>query len=204
MDFDWKRWKTWDFGVGILFVLTIIGVSLTWWKAAGAGDLGDLDVGGIFGGLSDWLSISGWSFGSVVFLFICALVALLLVLLKAFLPANRALPGWYREGLGVMVLGGIMTLIAFLRLAVAPGGGHSAWDPGAGGFITLIASVLMLAAGFLMWRDKTGDYGSSTLPKIPVTTKSSAPGPGAGAFCVGCGAPLAPGATQCGNCGKPV
>jgi hypothetical protein len=224
MNFDWKRWKILDYVVFALFILTIVGVSLTYWKA----DMGDavsqgleqagmtaeelaaagIDVSALAAAAAAASGVdtgaSGWKFDSVVFLFVVSLFAALLAAAKAFFPVNKPLANWYREGLGIMGLGGIMTLIAFLRIVVPPDGGHKVWDPGAGAYITLIVSLVMLGVGYLMWRDKTGAYGSSTMPKIPVTTRtSSAPG-GAGRFCSNCGAPLQPSDTQCGNCGKPA
>jgi hypothetical protein len=232
MNFDWKRWKIWDYVVLGLFVLIIIGVSLTWWKVdvggaatslggVSASDLQDAqDLGIDIGSLAQqaaaavgaFLTAKGWDFGSVVFCFILSLLAFLVVVVKPLFPINKDLPKWYMEALATMVFGGLITFITFLRLAVAPEGGHSVWNPGAGGFITLIAGLVMLAAGYMMWRDKTGAYGKSVLPKI--TTHGAAPPagyqpppgapPGAGAFCSNCGAPLAPGDTVCKNCGKPV
>jgi hypothetical protein len=236
MNFDWRRWKTWDFVVMAVFVLTIIGVSLTWWSYDTGGGLGSAedmmgaaleemgmsleDVEALGLDMDQLLEeyaaeasadvgwdtgVDGWKFNSLVFVFLFSLIGLLWVVLKAFFPINRPLPNWYREGLGIMILGGLMTFISFLRLVVPPEGGHSMWNPGAGAFITLIVSVVMLVAGFLMWKDKSGVYGSSTLPKIPITTHTSGQQPPAGtAFCVNCGAPLVPGEPACRNCGKPV
>ena len=189
MNYDWKRWKVWDYVVLVLFVLTVIGVSLTWWKLdmgdaasaamEGAGisqeaiDAAGVDLNAIaqaaLATVPD-IGAKGVDFDSVVFCLVLAILAALVVLAKPLFPVAKELPKWYMEALAIMVFGAIITFISFLRLAVAPEGGHSAWDPGAGGFVTLIAGLLMLGAGYMMWKDKTGDYGKSALPKITTNT----------------------------------
>jgi hypothetical protein len=193
MSYDWRRWKTWDYVVLVLFVLTIIGVSLTWWsldmggaassamEAAGisqeAIDATGIDLSALVAEAVPEYSVSahGVDFDSVVFCLVLAILAALVVLAKPLFPVDKELPKWYMEALVIMVFGAIITFITFLRLAVAPEGGHSAWNPGAGGFITLIAGLVMLGAGYMMWKNKTGDYGKSVLPKITTGSNTTPP-----------------------------
>ena len=201
MNFDIKRWKMLDYVVLGLFVLMIIGVSLTWWKtdvsggissgieAAGvtAEDMALAEAAGIdVEGLIEEATAAaamyevkaqGWDFDSIVFCWVLSLFAALVALAKPLFPVGKPLPKWYMQALATMAFGGIITFITFLRLVVAPEGGHDFWNPGAGGFITLIAGLIMLGVGYLMWRDKTGDYGFSKLPKIATNSGAASPPP---------------------------
>jgi hypothetical protein len=58
----------------------------------------------------------------------------------------------------------------------------------------------------MMLKDKSGDYGSSAVPKLNIFTSGSTPPPAGGAakFCVGCGTQLEPSAAACKSCGKPA
>lgn len=178
MNFDWKNYKTWDFAVMGLFVLWIIGLSVSWWKVSVPDELGGfLGLGGTLA------SANGWDSGLLVFGFILTLAALLVVLLKAVLPRDGGYPKWYMEGLGVIALSILPLLFAIIRLADSPGGGGFGNDilsRGAGGFITLIAAILMLVAGILMFLDKSGDYGASKMPKMTASSGTSAPPSGPG------------------------
>lgn len=174
MDFDWKRYKLWDFVVTGLFILMIIGLSLAWWTVSVPDELGGL-LGGLGGDLG---SVSGWDSGLLVFGFILTLAAWIFVVIKAFLPKNGEYPKWYMEGAVVTVLSILPLPFAIIRLADNPGGGGFGSElisRGAGGFITLIAALLILGAGIMMFLDKSGNYGVSKMPKINVNTGSTKP-----------------------------
>jgi hypothetical protein len=175
MNFDWKRWKVLDYVVLVACVLAFVGVGLTWWNTdtgfwtsrwtetlEGAGfDANSNQLEEMFTGIA--FHDKGVDFNSIVFCLVLVILAFLVVAAKPFFPAGKALSKWYMEALAIMVFGGVVTLITILRLAIAPERGHSAWNPGAGGFVTLIAGLVMLGAGYMMWRDKTGAYGKSVL-----------------------------------------
>lgn len=252
MTFDWKRWKILDFVVMGAFVLTIVGVSLTWWKAAdwdqsgyeeavgGLDDLGGLGTGDLLGGLQgtlgdalntakDFAFEHGWESGLGVTAFIFALLAFVWVAIKSLMPAGAALPNWYKEGVGLMGLGGLATLMAFIGLFVVPkfmgvSTPREAWSWRPGSLITLFGALAIVGCGFLMFRDKSGDYAGPGKFKVPEglmklvqgdqeTQGGGAAGGGqtnaataapAAKFCVDCGTPVQPGADACENCGKTV
>jgi hypothetical protein len=225
MVFDWKRFKNWDFGVFGALVLTIIGVSIPWWHLkvgdlfGGLGDLG-VDVPGIPGFSAN---LSGWSAGVVgtgKATFSLILIACVWILVKAFFKKGAPTPSWYKESWVIMGFGGLLTILGIVGCAKAPFGGFEAWSWRPGSIITLIAAVAMLALGYFMYTDKSGDYdgsGKFALPAMggqrppagyqqPPAGYQPPPGaPPAGVkFCSGCGAGLAPGDTVCKTCGKPV
>jgi hypothetical protein len=183
MNVNLGRMKKWDWGVIVAFVVTIVGVSIPWWKAKFGDILGDLgDALGELGGLSgaavpDMPSANalGWDLDAGVAAFVFALFAALWVLAKILLPADRPLPKWYMEAWPVMVIGGVLTLVGIIGTADAPAGGYDVWAWRPGGIITLIAGVAVLGCGYLMFKDKTGDYGQSPAPKINVTTGAGTP-----------------------------
>jgi hypothetical protein len=206
MDVNIGRLKKWDFGVGIAFLVTFIANFIPWWK---------LKMGDLFGGLEGLVgadvpgldtSVWGWDFGAGRAAFCFALFAVLFALAKAFLPAGKALPKWYAESWVILVFGGIVTLCGLIGAADAPGGGYSAWSWRPGGLITLVAGVGILYCGYMMLRDKSGDYGDAAVPKINIVGAGgqTPPAGGASKFCVGCGTPVDPGAAACKSCGRPV
>jgi len=173
MNINLARMKKWDWGVVAAFVVTIVGVSIPWWK---------LKTGDLLGGLGGALGVDlpsanalGWDLDAGVAAFVFALFVTLWVLAKILLPADRSLPKWYMEAWPVMVIGGVLTLIGIIGTADAPGGGYSVWSWMPGGLITLVAGVGVLACGYFMYKDKTGDYGESPKPKFNVTTGGGTP-----------------------------
>jgi hypothetical protein len=183
MNVNLGRMKKWDWGVIAAFVVTIVGVSIPWWK---------LKIGDLFGGLEDALgdlgglagtavpdvpstNALGWDIDAGVAAFVFALFAALWVLAKMLLPADRSLPKWYMEAWPVMVIGGIVTLCGFVGCVDAPYGGFDMWAWRPGSLITLIAGLVILACGYFMFKDKTGDYGQSPAPKINLTTGAGTP-----------------------------
>jgi hypothetical protein len=185
MNFDWKRLKTWDWGVIIAFVVTIVGVSIPWWKAkigealgGVLGDLGDAlggNAGDIVGGALATTDIPsanalGWDIGAGKAAFCFALFAFVWVLVKMLLPADRELPKWYMEAWPVMVFGAVTTLTGFIGCVDAPYGGFDFWAWRPGSLITLIAGLALLLFGYMMYKDKTGAYGQS--PKLKINTAS--------------------------------
>jgi hypothetical protein len=179
MNFDWKRYRTWDWGVLGVFVLTIIGVSIPWWKYKVAdiigglgGDLGDI-VGGAVAASVGSTNVSGWSAGVVgtgKATFALVLIALVLVVgVKALFRAGVPTPSWYKESWVIMGLGGLLTILGIVGCAVAPIGGFTVWSWRPGSLITLIAALALLAMGYFMYKDKTGAYdgqGKFQLPNV--------------------------------------
>jgi hypothetical protein len=205
MNINIGRLKKWDYGVAIAFLLVFIADFIPWWKSKVADAIGDL--GGLLGaGAPDFsLSFWGWDFGAGKAAFSFALFGLLWVLAKTLLPAEKSLPKWYAEAWGVLVFGGIVALCGLIGTVDAPGGGFSAWTWLPGALIVLVAGLGMVYCGYMMLRDKSGDYGESKLPAMNVikadgTTKQV----GGGKFCEGCGKQLDAGAAFCKSCGKPV
>jgi hypothetical protein len=209
MDVNIGRLKKWDWGVGIAFLVTFIANFIPWWKLK-MPDLPGIDLGGLVGGLDT--SVWGWDFGAGRAAFCFALFAVIWVAVKIILPANQSLPKWYAESWGVLGFGGIVTLCGIIAAADAPGGGFSSWSWRPGGLIVLVAGIVILYCGYMMLRDKSGDYGQSEMPKLNVnvikadgtTTQvgGTTPPAAGGKFCVGCGKPLDEGAAFCKNCGK--
>ena len=106
----------------------------------------------------------------------------------------------------MLVFGGVVTLCGLIGTADAPGGGFDAWAWRPGALFTLVAGLGMLFCGYMMLKDKSGDYGESTVPKINVVgAGGQTPQAGGGfKFCVGCGTQLDADSAACKNCGRPV
>jgi hypothetical protein len=234
MGFDMKRFKKWDFGVFGAFVLTIIGVSIPWWKVKmpdlgdlglpNLGDLGDLgDLGGLTSAanaIDDLGSASGWNIGVGRAAFAFMLIAALLVLVKAFFPKGRPTPSWYKVSWPLLGIGGLCTIFGIVACVDAPYGGFDFWAWRPGSIITLIAALGLLACAYFMFKDKTGAYdgsGKFALPAMggqpqppagyqqpPAGYQPPAAPPAGGKFCSNCGGPLAPEDAACKNCGKPA
>ncbi len=225
MEINIGRLKKWDWGVVIAFLVTIFGVSFFWWRdkigdavSEALGGLGEA-LGGLTGGLQgmpayDRVNLLGWDIDAGAAAFCFALFAVLFVLAKAILPSNKPLPKWYAEAWVVMVFGGIMTLCGFIGTVDAPYGGFDMWAWWPGSLITLLAGLGTVYCGYMMLRDKSGDYGQSDVPKLNLniikadgtTTQvgGTTPPAASGKFCVGCGKSLEDGAAFCKSCGKPV
>lgn len=177
------RMKKWDWGVIIAFVVTIVGVSIPWWKAKIGELLGGLEealgeLGGLAGAaVPDVPSTNalGWDIDAGVAAFVFALFAALWVLAKILLPAAGPLPKWYMEAWPVLIFGAVIALCGLIGTADAPYGGFDAWAWRPGALITLIAGLAILGCGYVMLKDKTGDYGQSPAPKINVTTGAGGP-----------------------------
>ena len=210
------RMKKWDWGVVIAFVVTIVGVSIPWWKLKVGDIFGDLYEGlGTLAGVPDMSTNAlGWDLDAGVAAFVFAFFVTIWVLVKMFLPADRPLPKWYMEAWPVLVIGGVLTLIGIIGTADAPGGGYEAWGWRPGGLITLAAGVGVAYCGWMMLKDKSGDYGQSPMPDIQVLKQDAQAQQGGQAqqgdqaspakFCTDCGSPIQAGDTECKNCGKAV
>ncbi len=133
------RMKKWDWGVVIAFVVTIVGVSIPWWKTK----LGDV-FGGLYEGLGGLAGVPdvdanafGWDLGAGRAAFVFALFVTIWVFAKILLPADKPLPKWYMEAWPVLIIGGVLTLIGIIGTADAPAGGYDFWGWRPGGLITL-------------------------------------------------------------------
>lgn len=193
---SFSRFKVYDWGVIALFVLIIIGVSLSWYSISLS--IGDEDLGSA--------GISGWDLSLGVMSFIFALLALVWVGLKAVIAPRGPYPYWYLEGIVLIVIGFLIAVFALIRILDRPGGDEFygiGIGLGAGVFITLIAGVLMAVCGYLAHTDGTmasaGPAGGS--PSDPTDT----PAHGKGVrFCKNCGARVDGTSRYCRSCGKPL
>jgi len=198
MEFDIGRMKKWDWAIVVAFVVIIVMVSIPW---AGASFMG---VGFHF---------LGWDYGGGVAAFLFALFCVLWVAVKTILPKGP-LPKWYAEAWPVMVFGGVITICGLAGTIWARG----AWMPG--GLLTMIVGLAVVFFGYLMLKDKSGDYGMSPDINIDAIKKAVQPEQGAqpqqgaqaqpgaeappqgGKFCTNCGSPVEPSDTACKNCGN--
>lgn len=99
--------------------------------------------------------------------FVLMLIALLPVVAKALIPGGEETPSWYRESWVLLGFGGLTKLLGVLGCLIPPQGGYGYWAWGPGSFITLIASLALFGAGYLMLKDKTGDYDGQGRFKLP-------------------------------------
>jgi Double zinc ribbon len=190
------RLRSYDYGVLGLVVLTVIGVSLSWYTGPGWG-------------LTGWNSFAVGPFG--ILAFVAALAAAVTVENKALFPRGAAPPHWYKEGQIVMVLGGLIALFALIRIAAKPEGGE-VMHYGAGVFITLVAGLLIVGCGYLSYRDRVG---ARSCPRCGAETsaddrfcrscgESLGEGEGEANVCAGCGAQVHLAARFCASCGRSV
>jgi hypothetical protein len=207
MNINVSRMKIWDWAALGAFVVAIVGAAIPWWKLT--------DAGYFYGRHLD----SGKA--AITF----AVFAAVWVLAKMLLPADKPLPKWYMEAWPVLVFGGVLVICGLVGTADKPGFGGAdellgalgmgsliSWMPG--GLFVLIGGLAMVFAGYMMLRDKSGDYGKSEMPNLKLnvikadgtTTQigGTTPPAAGGKFCVGCGKSLDEGAAFCKSCGKPV
>lgn len=185
MNVNIGRLKKWDWGVLIAFLVTIIGVSIPWWKAKGISEAVDAleglsglfgsDLGDLAGEASSAATVFGWEMGAGVTAFIFGLFVVLWVAAKTLLPADRPLPKWYMQAWPVLVFGAVAVICGLVGTFHAPFGGWDVYGWRPGGLITLVAAVGVLYCGYMMLKDKSGDYGQSPMPNINVSTGSSTP-----------------------------
>ncbi len=175
MNINIGRMKKWDWGVIIALAVTIVGVSIPWWKAK-VGDLLE-GLGGLLGEAVDVPStnVLGWDLDAGVAAFVFALIVALWVFAKVFFAMDKPLPKWYMEAGPVLVIGGVLTLIGIIGTLDAPYGGYDVWAWRPGGLITLVAGVGVLFCGYMMFKDTSGDYGTTTVPKVNINTGSTKP-----------------------------
>jgi hypothetical protein len=124
------------------FVLTIVGLSAHWYTV-------NLKISTVFTGT--FAATNGWNYWLGVLVFLLTLVAAALVLLKA-IPSITFTPP-FPEAMSIMVLGGISVVFVLIRILFKPGtGAHVSGISIGYGFgivLTLIAAVIITAAGFL-------------------------------------------------------
>jgi hypothetical protein len=186
MNINLARMKKWDWGVIVAFVVTIIGVSIPWWKSKAADIVGEAlqglgDLGNVVGAaVADVPStnVLGWDIDAGVAAFVFALFTALWVFAKILLPVDRSLPKWYMEAWPVLVFGGVIALCGLVGCLDAPWGGFDAWAWRPGSLITLIAGLGVIYLGYLMLKDKSGDYGESPMPKVSTTSGGAPPAGG--------------------------
>jgi len=191
-----SRFKAYDYGVFGLFVLTIVGVSLSWYSVSLSIDSQDLGSAGV----------SGWEFSLGVMAFVFALIAAIWVGLKGVIAPQGRLPYWYLEGVVLMVAGALVVVCALIRFIDKPGGGEEVLGVGihygAGLYLTLIAGLLIVACGYLASRDPALVPGASARQPVagPVPTGHARAGM---RYCQNCGAEVDAGSRFCRSCGAP-
>jgi hypothetical protein len=139
---DLNRLSRYDWLVLAGFVLTIVGLSIHWYTV-------DFHISTVFTGSIG--ATNGWNYTLGVFVFLLTLAAGAVVLLKALPAVTLSLP--FPEPLSVMVLGGVSVLFVLIRFLFKPGVGmHMSGISIGYGFgivLTLVATILITAAGFL-------------------------------------------------------
>lgn len=194
---DFSRFKAYDYGVIGLFILTIIGVSLSWYTVSLPSE--------VFGESAELGAQRGWDTSLGVLAFVMALIALLWVGLKAVLGSRGPFPYWYLEGLVLIVVGALITLFAIIRIIDKPGGGELLGlkvGYGVGIFLTLIAGVLIAGCGYLAMNDRSLTAGGAARTPLGEPPVGGPAGRGV-RYCENCGTPLDPGARFCRTCGRP-
>lgn len=196
-----SRFKAYDYGVFGLFILTIIGVSLSWYSVSLS--MNGQDLGSA--------TVSGWEFSLGVMAFVFALIAAVWAGLKAIIAPQGRLPYWYLEGVVLMVAGALVIVCALIRFINKPGGGEEAFGVGvhygAGLYLTLIAGLLIVACGYLASKDPA--MAPATAAQTPpAQTPMAAPGATASTRgrvrrCQNCGAEVDADSRFCRSCGAP-
>ena len=96
MTINLSRMKVWDWAVVGAFLVTIIGAAIPWWKYAG---------------IATWY---GRHIGAGKAVIVFAVFALVWVLVKILLPADKPLPKWYMEAWPVLAFGAIIALCGLI------------------------------------------------------------------------------------------
>jgi hypothetical protein len=183
MNFDLRRYKILDWAVLAIFVVAIVGISVPWWHVKMPKNAGG-DLAGSFGismpAMPSMPSIAynGWNsqvIGTGRTTFVLSLIAFLAVVGKAFFPAGAAIPSWYKESWILLGFGGLSSLLGLLGCLIPPQGGYQYWSWSLGCIITFIAALALFGSGYLMLKDKTGDYDGQGRFKIPSIGGQSSP-----------------------------
>ncbi len=217
------RFKGYDYAVMGLFVLVLIGVTLSWYTVSISFQDQSLEGGD-----------AGWHYAWGILAFIAGLFALIVVGLKGLVGSGGTLPDWYKDGPLVMGLGDLVTLFAIIAFIDKPGRGVESLGGlgvkvgfGIGLYLTLIGGLLIGGCGILAQRDKplpatAGPglrLGAAAVPSQagawqagPLQTGSWQAGPlqvgpsqaeGSPTNCLACGAQLDEGSRFCRSCGRP-
>jgi hypothetical protein len=150
---DIKRVTTGAWVVAGGFVLMIIGMSVHWYKVSASGFSAS-------GG-------SGWDETLAVFAFLITIVALAAAALDLIPSGVPKLP--VPRGLIVMGLGGVSTLFVLIKFVDKPGTGlegafgvHVGYSVGI--FLSLIASLVIVGGGFLLWKSESAPAATAAWP----------------------------------------
>ena len=214
------RFKSYDYAVVGLFVLVLIGVSLSWYTVSLSYQDASLEGGA-----------GGWHYAWGILAFIAGLFALIVAGLKGLVEPGALLPGWYKEGPLLMGLGDLVALFAIIGFLDKPGGGVESIGElgfkvgyGAGIYLTLIAGLLIGVCGLVARFDQRATAGArSSAPRTSagsaalgagVTCGEAAPWPATAVaspartefklYCPACTAELVPRSTSCDSCGMPL
>jgi len=195
-DMGIARFKAYDWGVVALFVLIIIGVSLSWYTISLS--VAEENLGS--------MGFSGWDFSLGVMSFVFALIALGWVGLKAVIAPRGPYPFWYLEGVVLMVIGFLIAVFALIRILDKPGGNEFygiGIGRGAGVFITLIAGVLIAGCGYLAHTDETMAFEDVPDERSDYPIYGPADSKGI-RHCKNCGERVEGTSRYCRSCGKPL
>jgi hypothetical protein len=185
-----SRFKLWDLGVVLAFVLTLVGMFLAWWS---------FNPTAFFGLSAD---VSGWSAptsGVGIAAVVASLVAMAFACLKSLFPAGTPLPAWYKEGWVVGTIGLLCTVLGIIACLRAPRGGFAIWSWRPGSLLVLLGGLIQFAAGLALGRDQPGG------PQLP-TPRPLSPqqAPGTASHCSSCGTAVPHDAAFCPACGRRV
>jgi hypothetical protein len=212
------RFKSYDFAVIGLFVLVLVGVSLSWYTVSLSYQDTSLEGGA-----------GGWHYAWGILAFIAGLFALIVAGLKGLVGPDTLLPGWYKEGPLLMGLGDLVALFAIIGFLDKPGGGvENIGDLGlkvgygVGIYLTLIAGLLLGVCGLVARLDQRARPGArpsayetsaGIVPQRGGVTHGDpaagleVPSPARAEFkllCPACSAEVVPRSTSCDSCGMPL
>lgn len=196
--------RFWDVMLVFAFGLMLAGMFLPWWSLNATDFFGDLGLSRSASGLLGLSTgVEGWG-APLSGLGVTALVlnglAIGFAALKLSLSPRMPLPGWYKEGAVITVIGSICTLFGIIVCLAAPSGGLAMWRWRPGSALVLAGGVLALVAGVMMAKGRSGAYQAPPVPPRPSEPRSAS----TAVSCASCGAMLVPGASYCSACGRRV
>ena len=211
------RFKSYDYAVLVLFVLVVIGVSLSWYTISLKYESTSIEAGA-----------GGWHYAWGILAFVAGLFALIIAGLKGLVGPDGVMPGWYKEGPLLMGFGDLVTLFAIIGFLDRPGHGAIGGvgidiGYGLGIYLTLIAGVLLGACGIIARFDKPATavvrapapyaraglapYGAAAYGTTATGSMTQAAPlvlPEFRQYCPACTSELKPGSKFCNSCGMPL
>jgi hypothetical protein len=80
------RFKSYDYAVLVLFVVVLVGVSLSWYTVSLSYE--DTNLAG---------GVGGWHYAWGILAFVAGLFALIVAGIKGLVGPDALLPGWYKQ-----------------------------------------------------------------------------------------------------------